>query len=296
MTGSQRSTSLVTGLALTALIGVPTAGILGFAGAMRFSHDCAVRGAKVACGDIESLLFVLPAWALVVGLVLGGIVGGRAVATNRSTGPGIGIAVAITLLGMLETSIIPPAMLHTEEQHLAQQQAEHEHLAAAVRAAALAGPDLEAEQARYAEFHARLDAEIRAAIPGASWPVLTSTSTLLCGFGPDLQHIEASAEANIAGADGVLSEADWIAADAALRRVAGREGYHGQPLWLRDLTSAALTLEGPNGEVLRVTAASNGRQAAADFHTTRCLLPAAKKPTSRPPPMPAVSSRGVAAG
>ncbi len=232
---------LVVGLLAAALVGVPIAGIVGFAGAIGFSHDCGRRGAGVSCGDIESQLLMLPLGALAVGLVVGEIVGGRAVAAHRRPGRGSG-------------SRWPsrwPVRTSRPSGHATRSSTPSWTPRSGRRSPGrLAGADVgEHAVLRHRRTRCAGDRRLRRGPP---------------------RRGGRSAE-----------RGDWVAADAALRRVAGRYGYTGRPLRLPlSPDSVTLTLEGPEGEALRVTAAASGRQAGASFHTTRCLLPAAKKPTS----------------
>lgn len=136
----------------------------------------------------------------------------------------------------------------------------------------MARPDYEVMRARFEEMQHRIQSQVRATLPAVDWPLLLDDTLDYCGGGnPRAKSITDSTMP-----DAKLTDEQWVALDAVVRRVAADYGFSGPPLRLPPANAPKeLELQGPDGASLQVR--STG---ASQFRVTfesACYLPAAER-------------------
>ncbi|WP_284741719.1 LppA family lipoprotein [Amycolatopsis sp. RTGN1] len=228
-------------------------------------------------GTIRNLVASMPMLTLIAGLLAGAIGGGIAVHRRRSAGWWVLGAWLLFLSGCVYSwaTLGTGPDTHAMEAQAADERAER---VAAMRART----DFETIQARYGQMQEQFAGATAAAVPGLRWPnssLLDESGSLCTWDHPSGHGFHGVGAASVVGY-AAITDAQWVALDAAIRDVAARYGFTGPPAHRStgpaEPEPPQFSLSGPDGARLDGYLERFGHDVRLTF-TTPCYLPKAQR-------------------
>lgn len=222
-----RLRGLLVGLVLLSVVGFFLVPLATFIMALGTGMTCSYGSAYLLCRPWNDVIILAPFAGFVVGVLTGGLLGWLALRRGRTTTVAVVVAWCIAFGSVLA----PYALLELTQARVDEAaQAENRAEQRAKELAALPSrPGLDATLARLVALDARIRDEVGRAVPGLAWPV-TFNRPRDCGLGTPAATLYASGETlGPAGRAAPISDAQWDAIEAAMRRAAEPYGFTGRP-------------------------------------------------------------------